>query len=189
MDLQEIDFSYDHSAEADASSAYDQFEHQISQVVDRHAQIKRAYQRRKKRPCMNSSLKKKDFFAKKKFFNEYQKNRNSKTWKQYGAQRNLVKKLKKKSINTYFQERCIGGAKSENFWKIIKSYLSKKSTTSLSKVVLSENNKLITNQNEVSQVFNSFFINVSNDIGKGVSSDEKNHPSICKIKENLKHVF
>ena len=47
MDLQEIDFSYVHSADADANSAYDQFEHQISQVVDRHASMKQVYQRRK----------------------------------------------------------------------------------------------------------------------------------------------
>ena len=67
MDLQEIDFSYVHSAEADASSAYDQFEHQISQVADRHAPIKRAYQRRKKRPCMNSNLKKRNFCQKEVF--------------------------------------------------------------------------------------------------------------------------
>ena len=30
-----------------------------------------------------------------------------------------------------------------------------------------------------------FFTNVANDIGKGVSFDEENHPSICKIKENI----
>ena len=30
-----------------------------------------------------------------------------------------------------------------------------------------------------------FFTTVANDIGKGVSFDEKNHPSICKIKENM----
>ena len=29
-----------------------------------------------------------------------------------------------------------------------------------------------------------FFTNVANDIGKGVSFDEENHPSICKINEN-----
>ena len=67
---------------------------------------------------MNSNLKK-AFFAEKRSFNEYQKNRNSKTWETYRAQRNVVNKLKKKSINTYFQERCIGGAKSETFGKLL----------------------------------------------------------------------
>ena len=93
-------------------------------------------------------------------------NRNRKPWEKYRAQGNLVNIFKKKSINTNIQERCICGAKSANVWKTIKPYLSKKRTTSLSKVILSENNKLITNQNEASKVFNSFFINVTNDIGK-----------------------
>ena len=43
MDLQEVDFSYVHSARADANAA---FEHQVYKIVDRHAQIKHAYQRR-----------------------------------------------------------------------------------------------------------------------------------------------
>ena len=50
--------------------------------------------------------------------------------------------------------------------------------------MLSENNKLITNQKEVSEVFNDFFINVADSIGQGMSFDSTTHPSICKIKEN-----
>ena len=126
---------------ADANTAYDKFEHQISQVVDKHAPIKQAYQRRKKLPCMNSNLKK-AIFLKKRFFNEYKKNSNSKTWEKYRAQRNLVNKIKKKSVSTYFQERCVGGTKSDNFWKTIKPYLSKKNTSGPSKVILTENSKL-----------------------------------------------
>ena len=55
--------------------------------------------------------------------------------------------------------------KSDNFWKTIKPYLSKKNTSGPSKVILTENSKLITKQNEVSEIFNSFFTNVANDIG------------------------
>ena len=68
MDLQYIVFSYVHSAGADINAINDHFEHQISQVVDKHAQIKR----RKKLPCMNGNLKK-AILSKKKFVNEYQK--------------------------------------------------------------------------------------------------------------------
>ena len=75
----------------------------------------------------------------------------------YRVQRNLVNKLKKKSTNTYFQERCVGGAKSEFFWKTIKPYLSKKNTNSNSKIILSENNTLTTDQKEVCEIFNDFF--------------------------------
>ena len=103
FDLQGIDFSYAQAADGDANAAYELFESQISQVVDKHAPLKQAYQRRKKLPCMNSTLKK-AIFLKKKFFKEYEFNRNNKTWEKYRVQRNFVNKLKKKSINTYFKK-------------------------------------------------------------------------------------
>ena len=59
----------------------------------------------------------KAIFLKNIFFNEYKKNSNSNTWEKYRAQRNLVNKIKKKSVSTYFQERCVGGTKSDNFCK------------------------------------------------------------------------
>ena len=71
------------------------------------------------------------------------------------------------------------------FWKTIKPYLSKKNNSSNSKIILEEENKLITDQREVTEIFNNFFANVADGIGKGVTFDENNHPSVCKIKENF----
>jgi hypothetical protein len=51
-------------------------------------------------------------------------------------------KLKRKSINTYFQERCTGGQKSKHFYTTVKPFLSKKSTGSQQKSVLVENDKI-----------------------------------------------
>ena len=80
----------------------------------------------------------------------------------------------------------MGGPKSDNFWKTIKPYLSKKNVNSNSKIILSENNKLVTDQKEVCEIFNDFFVNVADSIGQGTSFDSETHPSICKIKENKK---
>ena len=44
------------------------------------------------------------------------KNSNSKTWEKYRAQRNLVNKIQKKSVSTYFQARCVGDTKSDIFF-------------------------------------------------------------------------
>ena len=60
-----------------------------------------------------------------------------------------------------------------NFKKNIKPYLSKKNTSGPSKVILTEYSKFITKQNEVIEIFNSFFTNVASDIGKGVSFASK----------------
>ena len=53
-----------------------------------------------------------------------------------------------KSVSTYFQERFFGGIKSDNFGKLL-SHIYQKNTSGPSKVILTENSKLITKQNEV----------------------------------------
>ena len=59
-------------------------------------------------------------------YSQYTKNRNTKTWEKFRKQRNLVTKLKKNSMKTYFLERCMGGAKNVTFWKTVKPFFSKK---------------------------------------------------------------
>ena len=56
---------------------------------------------------MNKSLKQ-AIYKKRMLFNKFQKCRNSKNWEKFRQQRNLVTKLKRKSINKYFIERCVG---------------------------------------------------------------------------------
>ena len=68
-DLQGIDFSCVQDVVGDAITAYELFESQISQVVNKNAPIKQAYQKRKKSPCMNSiNTLKKVIFLKMIFF-------------------------------------------------------------------------------------------------------------------------
>ena len=118
---------------------------------------------------------------------KFEKYKTNKTWEAYRKQRNLVTKLKRKSINTYFQERCTGGQKSKHFYTTVKPFLSKKSTGSQQKIVLVENDKIVNNTKDICDTFNTFFVNVANDIGKDVIFDGNSHPSILKIKNNTQH--
>ena len=72
-DLQGIDFSFARGAEGDANAVCELSESQISQVVNKHAPIKQAYQRRKKLPCMNSALKTAIFLKKRNFLENTKK--------------------------------------------------------------------------------------------------------------------
>ena len=165
---------------------YDKFESDIVSIFDKHAPIKQAYVREKQLPYMNRKLRK-AIYDKKRLHNKYLKCKNGKTWEKYRKSRNLVNKLKKQSINTYFQERCVGGCKSANFWSTIKPYLSKRSNQGQSKIILTEDNEAISNDSEVAETFNNYFVNVAEDIGKDYMFDPKDHPSLNKIKElNLK---
>ena len=63
---------------------------------------------------MNQILRK-EIYKKRMAYNKYQKCKNKINWESYRKQRNLVTKIKKKSIRNYFVEWCVGGPNSKDF--------------------------------------------------------------------------
>ena len=101
-------------------------------------------------------------------------------------------KIKRESISVYFIERCGGGPKSKDFWPTIKPFLSQKSTIKDDpNIILKEDEKLISDQNIVSEKMNDFYVNIAQNFGINSTlkvNDE--HPSIKKVKEqNLNKNF
>lgn len=133
------------------------FETEVSTIFDKHIPVKTMYKRPNQVPYMNRELRK-AIYEKKMYYNRFLKNRSSKTWEQYRMRRNHVNKLKRKSENMYFQERCTGGCKQTDFWQTIKPYFSKKNINSQNKIILQEANKTISKNEEVAEIFNSFFL-------------------------------
>ena len=161
----------------DIDDAYWRYETLLTDIADKHAPLKSRRPRKNKAPFMNST-------PQKMLFNKYTKCRNSRNWEAFRTQRNLVTKICRKSIKTYFFERCAGGPKSKEFWPTIKPFLSKCSSKSNNKIILSEGDKIITDQNEVANIFNDHFVNVAQGIGDiKPDTDLTNHPSIEAIKE------
>jgi hypothetical protein len=67
-------------------------------------------------------------------------------------------------------------------WKwFSNSFSSKKYKSGDQKIILCEDNKVINNSNEVSNLFNNFFATVAEKIGENVVYDPSNHPSITAI--------
>ena len=116
--------------------------------------------------------------------NTFIKCKNDSNWERYRKQRKHVNRIKRQSINTYFYERCLGGSKSSDFWPTIKPFLSNKSNNCKKDIILVEDNKIINNQTEVSEIVNNFFINVAKDIGWSNIKSDESHPSISKIIAN-----
>ena len=106
---------------------------------------------------MNKTLKQ-SIYKKRMLFNKFQKCRNSKNWEKFRQQRNLVTKLKRKSIYKYFSERCVGGCKSKDVWPAVKPFLTIKGTQVHKDTILFEDNNLINNQQEVCGIFNHVFV-------------------------------
>jgi len=109
---------------------------------------------------------------------------NAKNWENFRKQRNLVEKLKRKSTNKYFIDRCTGGCKAKNFWSTVKSFLTNKGCKTQKDTILCENENLVTDQKEVCGIFNDFFVNVAQNIGKYSIPVDESHPSIEKNKSN-----
>ena len=93
-------------------------------------------------------------------------------------------KLKKTSIKTYFFERTAGGPKSSTFYPTIKPFLSNKGMKSNNSIILCENDKIVNDPKEVTEIFNNFFVNVAKDIGDKNIKIDKTHPSINKVETN-----
>jgi hypothetical protein len=138
-------------------------------------------------PFMNKTLRN-AVYKKRMTHNEFLKDKSNKNWEAYRKQRNLVTKLKKQSIRTYFYERCVGGPKSTDFYPTIKPFLTNKGSNITKDIILEDNNKIINDQLQVANNFNNFFINVAKDIGNDNNLSAEEHLSIKIIKENKKEI-
>ena len=104
-------------------------------------------------------------------------------------------------MNKYFRDRCSDGPKSgKEFWRTVKPFLSNKGQMARQKIILQENEKLVTNETEVANILNDFYIYVASELGPSdnlpteVDSHEytrisitknKDHPSVQKMKEKM----
>ena len=89
-------------------------------------------------------------------------------------------------------------ADNKKFWKSVKPYFSKKGVNA-NKLLLKENDCLVSDESELAQIMNNFFVNITKELdlkhdqgNVNISSDLENilensssHPSIEKIEQNF----
>ena len=61
--------------------------------------------------------------------------------------------------------------------------MSNKAGNSQNKFILNENDKIISNNEEVAEFFNNYFVNVADEIGKDYVFNAQDHPSLKMINE------
>ena len=119
-------------------------------------------------------------------------------WQKFKRQRNLVNSLKRSSLHNYFDERCNKPSNNngKTFWNTMKPFLSSKDTNQPYTNIMKDGN-IISNQREVCNEFNDFFINIACDPQDCVTPDNvsnmeglratiskyEQHPSIACIRE------
>jgi len=172
----------------------------VAAVIDRHAPIKTKTLRRPQLPYMNSNLRKniniKEMLRRKSL------KCNCKIWPcphrvAYNKKRNEVRMLKTRSLNNYINLKCSNfKSNPKDMWNTINPLIQDKSGFSSKKIVLSQGNDIINDDNDVCEMFNTYYVNVTDTIGNeaplshsdniiDIISEYSNHPSILQIREHV----
>ena len=187
----------------EGSMDYDKFKEIFMKILDMHAPKKKKVIRGNNAPFMNKDLTQ-AFMHRSKLKNKFNKNPTEKNRLFYNKQRNfcvsLVKKEKKKYYNNLDLKIFNDNKK---FWKRIKPLFSEKQKDLQRDIILVDNDKIISDKQKVAEKLNNFFIeSVENLDIEHFTDDNENispiiniqdiikryesHPSILKIKQNVK---
>ena len=75
------------------------------------------------------------------------------------------------------------------FLNFVKPFFTNKSGSGSGEILKSKNSKIVSEQSEIAEIINDFFVNVAADIGKDHTlSDLQNHPSFLEIKKHNQHI-
>ena len=140
--------------------------------------------------------------------NTYFKNKTVENWEKYRKLRNECVKLTKKVKRDYFQKLDIKQINdNKRFWKTVKPFLSGKGNIEHKKIILVENDEIIRDEKKNADIMNNYFVNVTKILDVPEIMTEQismnidivdvdpidaifhklyNHPSILKIRENVK---
>ncbi len=178
---------------------YTSFQDTFQRVLDKHAPMKKRYIRANDSPFMNRTLHK-AFMLRTRLKNKYNKNRTADNWDAFRRQRNLCVKLSRQAKRCFYNQLDISEiTDNKKFWKTVKPFISDKSS-SKSRITLIEEGKIVSNESEVAETFNNFFVTITESLGiieneniildpEGISDPIEQilfrfsrHPSIQKIR-------
>ena len=161
--------------------------------------MKKKYARANDGPFMNRALRKATMLRSR-LKNRYNKSPTVERWEAFRKQRNLCVKLFTTAKRNFYKKLNISDiTDNKKFWKTVKPILSDKGRLN-SKITLIEDEKIISNDEEVAETLNNYFVTVTDSLGITENSDiisstegasdliEKarlkyaNHPSIRKIR-------
>ena len=119
----------------------------------------------------------------------------------YKKQRNFCVSLRRKCMKNYLKKLTEKGlTTNKSFWKFMKPFLTNKGFTGNNDITLIHQNKIISDEKQLTKMFNSYYINIvekSSDTKtfginfkntsvqsvRDIVNSYKNHPSIIKIKQ------
>ena len=186
-----------------SNNNYNKFQNILSEVLDKHAPLKRKYLRANNSPFMTKQLRKM-IMNRSRCKNAYFKNKTAENWEKYRTLRNECVKLTKKIKREYFEKLNINSVNdNKKFWNTIKPFFSDKNKKS-GKIILVENNEIVMDNQMNAEIMNEYFVNITQtldipEVRKELPVDIEyidpideiiykysNHPSITKINKITK---
>ena len=182
---------------------YDEFNECFMNALDKHAPMKKKTLRGNNAPFMNKTLTK-AFMHRSKLKNKYNKNPNEINKTLYKKQRNICVSLLKKEKRQYYNNLDVTiFDDNRKFWKRIKPLFSDQNKTLPKDIILINEGVVISDRVQVANTLNNFFVDAvgnleiksfyplnandpSNKTIEYVIRKYEFHPSIRKIKENIK---
>ena len=138
---------------------YDDFIKLIDRVLDRHAPRKKRYIGANQKPFITSELNK-AIMNRSRLQNRYLKLHTSESKIAYTKQRNYTVNLLRKGKKIYYNNLDLNNiTDNKQFWRNVKPLLSDKISES-SKITLVNNNRIVSDDREICNIFNEFFVNV-----------------------------
>ena len=126
--------------------------------------MKKRYIRANDSPFMNRTLHK-AFMRRTRLKNKYNKNRTAENWDAFRRQRNLCVKLSRKAKRDFYNQIDISAVTDKKkFWKTVKPFISDKSS-SKSRITLIEEGEIVSNESEVAETFNNYFVTITDSLG------------------------
>ena len=192
------------------ANAYNALSEKVREIIDKHAPLKTKYLRGNNAPFMTKELRK-AIMNRSRLTNRYNRWKSRENFLKLEESRNNVKKLTFTAKKDFFKNASEDGIMTnKKFWKVMKPLMTNKGVLSSNAIIIQENNKLISDEKELVEIFSDHYINiVEKTMGKkptslGNPNDEtkdrdtvlliiekyKDNPIICKIRENnLNHTF
>ena len=179
-----------------------EFNDAFKAILDHHATIKQSKLRGNTKPHINKTLRK-EIMKRSRLKNKANKSGKEEDKRLYKIQRNKVSILNNKLKKTYFKEKLPKGSNVKDFWNYCKPYFTNKGICNDDRIILVKNDKILNKDSDISETFNNYFVNITNDLGifdwAECSSDSSNiftrmssfsnHHSILIIKDKYQNFF
>ena len=167
---------------------FDRFKFIVNNLLESHAPMKEKYIRHNQAPFMNKSVRK-AIMVWTQLLNKFRKENSFINELAYKRQRNFCTKLIKKTKRNFFNNLNVNKiTDNKSFWKVVKPSFTEKRLKD-EKIVLVENDTTFSEENDVAEIFRSYFDGIVDGLNIKLCeiSKEGSDPILKAIKTFEKH--